>query len=100
MTKSLQDYCRSLPGVTEDIKWENDLCFCIGGKMFCVFPLGESEDKFVSFKCTPENFERLTEMPGFMPAPYLARAGWVAIVSRQAASGSEIPALLAEACDL
>jgi predicted DNA-binding protein (MmcQ/YjbR family) len=28
------ELCRSLPGVTEDVKWENDLIFSVGGKMF------------------------------------------------------------------
>ena len=26
--------CTSLPGVTEDIKWGNDLVFSVGGKCF------------------------------------------------------------------
>ncbi len=32
----LRKYCLSFPGVTEDVKWGNDLCFCVGEKMFCV----------------------------------------------------------------
>ena len=31
---ALRAICKKLPGVTEDIKWGNDLCFCIAGKMF------------------------------------------------------------------
>ena len=33
-TDPLVAFCRSLPGATEDIKWEHDLIFSVGGKMF------------------------------------------------------------------
>jgi hypothetical protein len=32
----IREIASKLPHVTEDIKWGNDLCFCIAGKMFCV----------------------------------------------------------------
>ena len=34
--EEIQNLCKQLPGVTEDIKWGNDLCFSVGGKMFLV----------------------------------------------------------------
>ena len=34
--EQLRKYCLSFPHATEDVKWGNDLCFCVGGKMFCV----------------------------------------------------------------
>ena len=34
---ALYEYCRGLPGVTEDIKWGHDLIFSVGGKMFAGF---------------------------------------------------------------
>lgn len=71
----LREYCLSLPGATEDIKWENDLVFCIGGKMFCVAGL-EHPLRF-SFKVPDEEFEEISNRVGFQPAPYLARAKWV-----------------------
>lgn len=40
--EELQDICRELPSVTEDIKWENDLCFCVGSKMFLVVGLNQA----------------------------------------------------------
>jgi predicted DNA-binding protein (MmcQ/YjbR family) len=74
---SLPDFCRSLPGVTEDIKWRKDLVFSIGKKMFVVF---DSEDltKF-AFKTTPEKYATLTAIEGVQPAPYAARFHWVAV---------------------
>jgi predicted DNA-binding protein (MmcQ/YjbR family) len=66
-----------MKGVTEDIKWGHDLCFSIGGKMFCVTSL---EPPFTcSFKVTDEEFEELSARDGFIPAPYMARAKWVQV---------------------
>jgi predicted DNA-binding protein (MmcQ/YjbR family) len=71
----LRAYCLSLPAVTEDVKWENDLVFSVGGKMFCAAGL-ENPLQF-SFKVGDEDFEELSNREGFKPAPYLARAKWV-----------------------
>jgi predicted DNA-binding protein (MmcQ/YjbR family) len=75
----LRKICLSLPAVTEDIKWGNDLVFSVGGKMFCVASL---EQPFkCSFKVTDEEFEELSNADGFMPAPYMARAKWVLVTN-------------------
>jgi predicted DNA-binding protein (MmcQ/YjbR family) len=75
--EDLRKLCSSLPAVTEDIKWANDLVFSIGGKMFCVTSL---EPPFTcSFKVKDEEFEELSNQNGFMPAPYIARAKWVLV---------------------
>ena len=67
--------CRAWPGVTEDVKWDSDLVFSVGGKMFAVVCLEPPHT--LAFKCTPEEFADLVERPGIIPAPYLARAMWV-----------------------
>ncbi len=74
--EDLRDYCNKLPGVTEDIKWGHDLCFCIGAKMFAVTGL-EGNPVGLSFKVTDEEFEEVSTTDGFIPAPYLARNKWV-----------------------
>jgi predicted DNA-binding protein (MmcQ/YjbR family) len=71
----LRQICRALPGATEDVKWGQDLCFCVGGKMFAAVNLEPPHQ--LGFKCTPEGFAELTEREGIIPAPYLARAMWV-----------------------
>jgi len=73
--ETLRRICAALPGVTEDVKWGNDLCFCVGGKMFVVVNLEPPHQ--VAFKCTPESFGELVERPGIIPAPYMARNLWV-----------------------
>ncbi len=44
--------------------------------MYAVVAL-EPGDHWLSFKCTPDDFARLVEQVGIIPAPYLARAHWV-----------------------
>lgn len=74
---ALQDFCRSLAAVTEDVKWDDDLVFSVGEKMFAVFDTDGGET--VSFKADEEAFDMLTNQPGARPAPYLARYSWVTI---------------------
>jgi predicted DNA-binding protein (MmcQ/YjbR family) len=76
---TIRRLCLSLPGVTEDIKWEDDLVFSVGGKMFVVAMLEPPHR--VSFKCDDETFAELVERDNVIPAPYLARAKWVSIES-------------------
>ncbi|MEZ5002119.1 MAG: MmcQ/YjbR family DNA-binding protein [Chitinophagales bacterium] len=74
----IRAFILSLPHVKEDIKWENDLCFLIGGKMFCVTGL-DSSPFGLSLKVTKEEYDELIEKPGIRPAPYLARYNWIYI---------------------
>jgi predicted DNA-binding protein (MmcQ/YjbR family) len=76
--EALRTLCLSLPGVTEDIKWESDLCFSIGGKMFCVTPT--DVESGVSFKVKEEEFRVMTQREGIIPAPYMARHKWVYVL--------------------
>ena len=74
---ALRNLCLGLKAVTEDVKWGNDLVFSVGGKMFCVASL---EQPFTcSFKVKDDEFEELSVMDGFTPAPYMARAKWVLV---------------------
>jgi len=75
----LRKYCLSLPGVTEDVKWGNDLCFLVADKLFSVTSL---EGPFkVSFKVRNEEFDEMISREGIEPAPYLARAKWVLVTN-------------------
>ncbi|SIT79145.1 MmcQ/YjbR family DNA-binding protein [Pontibacter indicus] len=77
--EKLRAYCLSLQGVTEDVKWGNDLCFLIGGKMFCVTNL--EGDSSVSFKVSDAEYDELSVSAGIIPAPYMARNKWVQVQS-------------------
>jgi predicted DNA-binding protein (MmcQ/YjbR family) len=92
-------YCLSLPHATEQIQWKIELVFKIGGKMFAVMAL-EPARVCLSFKCSPEDFEELIERSGIIPAPYLARARWVALESFEALQRKELEPRLKRAYEL
>jgi predicted DNA-binding protein (MmcQ/YjbR family) len=70
---------RDWPGVSAEIKWEDDLIFMVAGKMFCGLCVSGKEQGKLSFKVEAERFLELTDRPGFRPAPYMARAHWVTL---------------------
>jgi predicted DNA-binding protein (MmcQ/YjbR family) len=90
-------FCLSLPHATEGVQWEHDLLFRIAGKMFCVASLepGMSPTK-IAFKCTPEKFAELVEIDGVIPAPYMARNHWVAMLDMDALRQPDIKDLITE----
>lgn len=92
--EQLREFCLSLPHTTEDVKWENDLCFLIDEKMFCVCGLEPSDNWQFSFKCTPEKFAELVEIEGIIPAPYVARYHWVAVQKADVINHDEIEELI------
>jgi predicted DNA-binding protein (MmcQ/YjbR family) len=89
----------SFPHVTEQVQWGNDLVFKVGGKMFAVAPLDPAEN-WLSFKADPEVFAELVERIGVVPAPYMARAHWVALQGRHAMPLNEVQERLRTAYDL
>jgi predicted DNA-binding protein (MmcQ/YjbR family) len=53
----LRELCLRMSGATEGIKWEKDLCFMVGEKMFLITVLDASPTS-ASFKVKDEDFER------------------------------------------
>jgi predicted DNA-binding protein (MmcQ/YjbR family) len=92
----VREFCLSLPYTTEHIQWEIDLVFKVGGKMYAVVPT-EPARLWMSLKCGEEEFAELIERPGVIPAPYLARAKWIAIESEDSLPRDEVQRLLRHA---
>jgi predicted DNA-binding protein (MmcQ/YjbR family) len=93
--ESIRRCCLAFPHATENVQWGYDLCFKIDGKLFAVTPL-EPAPVRLSFKASAENFMELCERTGIIPAPYMARAQWVALQQLNALPDSELRELLAE----
>ncbi len=93
-SEALREFCLSLPHVTEDIQWENDLLFRIGAKIFAIMGLAPAESSVFSFKCTPEKYTELIEREGIIPAPYVARYHWVALQRLDALGDRELKNLI------
>jgi predicted DNA-binding protein (MmcQ/YjbR family) len=96
---AVRNACLTLPGVTESVQWGDNLVFKVAGKIFAIANL-EPDDVALCFKCTPEEFSELSERPGCRPAPYLARAQWIALESFDALPQREILRLIRLAYDL
>ncbi len=95
----VRKFCLSLPHTTETVQWGDNLVFKVGGKIWAVLAL-EPADHWISFKCSAEDFTDLIERPGIIPAPYLARAQWVALETDDAMTPAEVLASLRKAHEL
>jgi predicted DNA-binding protein (MmcQ/YjbR family) len=87
-------FLRGLPHVAETMQWGESLVFwigdkAVGGRMFAVLTLDVSRGRVIAFAATPERQAELCERAGLIPAPYLARAGWVAAERWDALTGRE-----------
>ena len=94
-TEDLQDFCRTLAGTTEDVKWGHHLVFSVGGKMFAIFDLPDNGK--IRFKVEPLLFSSLVEQDGIEPSPYLARQHWVFLEDRKALPTETLKDLLSDA---
>jgi len=95
----IRDLCLSFSQTTEQIQWGDDLVFKVAGKIHAITVLHPAKI-WLCFKVSPENFAELTERPGIIPAPYLARAKWVALEAKDALSSDELTLLLRESYNM
>ena len=89
-------YCKSLPGATHDVKWGKDHCYSVGAKMFAVV----GPDGSMSFKVDDGRFLELTDRPGMIPAPYMAKHKWVLVQDLRKADEDEVRALVKRSHEL
>ena len=106
----IRAYLLTLPHAVETRQWGNNLVFwagdkAIGGKMFALInlddPVGTRVAKAaISFAAPPDRFHELLEIEGIIPAPYLARAHWIALEHWNVLRKSELEDLLRTAATL
>jgi predicted DNA-binding protein (MmcQ/YjbR family) len=90
-------FCATLPAATRIVQWEGVIVFKVGGKMFCLIAPPDHSIGRVCFKCPPEHYEALSRSEGFRPAPYLARAKWVALDDPRILTAAETKAYIRRA---
>ena len=95
----VRKFCLSFPLASENLQWEEDLCFKVNGKIFAVLALGSVPQK-LTFKCNPETFAELTEREGIVPAPYVGRYKWVQLERLDVLTGAEIEALIGKSYEM
>lgn len=91
-------FCRSLKASENIIQWGNSSVWKVGGKIFAICSIwGEGNEQKISFKCSDLSYQILCELPGIVPAPYLARAKWVQLADEGALSDEDIRSYLTDA---
>lgn len=97
---TIESWVRGWPGVTQEVKWHDDLVFMVAGKMFCVYCFQGKNHGQVSFKVEDERFLEFTDRPHIIPAPYMARAHWVSVLPSADLPVEELRALVRHAYEL
>lgn len=95
--KTFETRCLRLPAATKVVQWEGTSVFKVGGKMFALGGGFAAGTGGYMFKVSDMAYAMLIEHGVARPAPYLARAKWVQLVSDNALSDAELTAYLAQA---
>lgn len=88
-----REYCLSLPGTTEELKWGDNLCFMIEKKIFVISSLDSGT---VAIKCNPEEFDELTARDGIAQAFHLAKRQWIGLADLEVLPVAELKKRIAE----
>lgn len=96
--EKIREFCLSLPGATEDIKWEKDLVFSVGAKMFAAINIDPPHD--LGFKVQPDEFAELTLQEGIFPAPYMAKHHWIKFSDHRVMPFLELKRLLRQSYEM
>jgi len=97
---ALRQFALSLPQTTVVKQWGECLVFKVAGKMFLILALDAETIDGVVFKCTPDEFDELTEIDGIAQAPYCAKRHWVRVSDLLALPASELERRIRRSYDL
>jgi predicted DNA-binding protein (MmcQ/YjbR family) len=96
----LKAHALGLPQTTVVKQWGECLVFKVAGKMFLLIALDAGVIDGVIFKCTPEEFDGLTDIDGIIQAPYCAKRHWVRVGDLDALPEKELLRLVRHSYDL
>ena len=97
--QALRQLALSLPHTRASLQW-GGIAFKVEEKVF-LFASSEADtvEKIV-FKCTPEEFDQLTELDGIAQAAYFAKRHWVSVEDLLALPGDELQRRIRRSYDL
>ena len=95
----IREFCLSLPDVTEDMPWGDDLCFKVRGKIFTGAVLSDGRFPRITLKCSPETIHELLEIEGIVRAPYVGRYDWIQLANSNVLPADELEALTRRSYD-
>ncbi|HYC70174.1 MAG TPA: MmcQ/YjbR family DNA-binding protein [Opitutaceae bacterium] len=96
----IQSFALGLPHATVVKQWGECLVFKVAGKMFLILVLDGAVVEAITCKCTPEEFDELTESDGFVQAPYCAKRHWFQIEDPGVVGEARLHALVRRSYDL
>jgi predicted DNA-binding protein (MmcQ/YjbR family) len=96
--ENLQTLAFSFKATTEDIKWEDHLCFSVGEKMF-LLTSPSNLPITACFKVSEEDFDELCDRDGFRQAPHFAKRKWIFVEDVNKLSQKEWKAYLQKSYD-
>ncbi|MFD2648319.1 MmcQ/YjbR family DNA-binding protein [Devosia albogilva] len=91
---NFEDFVTSLPAARTVRQWRDDSVAYVGERIFALLDRDPGE---IWLKVSDLAYPILIEQPGIRPAPYFARARWVAISSASGLGKEDLRAYLIEA---
>lgn len=90
-------FCRNLPATTHVVQWRGCDVWKVGDKMFAIGSHSDGKDGF-TFKTSDQNYQLLSDISGYRPAPYLASRGmsWIQQFGAPGSEDDELRYYLAE----
>ncbi len=98
--EALRAFALAQPQTTVVKQWGEHLVFKVAGKMFLIVSLDGTLADGATIKCTPEEFDGLTEIDGIAQAPYCAKRHWVKVSDLDALPTAEFERRLRRSYDL
>ncbi len=95
----LKSFALAQPRTTVVKQWGGQV-FKVVGKMFFMIVLDGEVIAGVIFKCTPEEFDELTEIDGISQAPYCAKRMWVKVEDLAVLPEKQLEARIRHSYDL
>lgn len=91
---AFEAFVLTLPAATLVRQWRDDSVAKVGGKIFCLLDRDPGD---IWLKVSDMAYDVMTGMEGIRPAPYFARAGWVAISHQSELTDADLRAYITEA---
>jgi predicted DNA-binding protein (MmcQ/YjbR family) len=96
----LKSFALALPQTTVVKQWGEHLVFKVAGKMFLITSEEPNVLDGLTLKCTPDEFDGLTEIDGVTQAPYCAKRHWVRVSDPSVLPEKELLARVRRSFDL
>lgn len=92
--QGFEPFVLALPAATLVRQWRDDSVAKVGGRIFALL---DQDPGDLWFKVSPVAYPMLCMLEGIRPAPYFARAGWVAVSAVSPLNETDLMAYLTEA---